>query len=65
MKKNVMTNEIARIGDFILFYLFIVILNELRVKCVIGFCKFVRISKGPMGMVDMDHYYFFNVRRIG
>jgi len=49
----------------ILFYLFIVILNELRVKCVIVFCKFVRISKGPMGMVDMDHYYFFNVRRIG
>jgi hypothetical protein len=32
----------------ILFYfiLFIVILNELRVKCVIGFCKFVRIFEG-------------------
>jgi hypothetical protein len=51
-----MTNEIARIGD--LNYLFIVILNELRVKCVIGSSKFVRIFKGPMGMVDMDHYYF-------
>jgi hypothetical protein len=49
----------------ILFYLFIVILNELRVKCVIeGFVSLRKNFKGPMGMVGVDHYYYFNVRRI-
>jgi hypothetical protein len=42
-RQNVTANEIAGFGG--LNYYFLVILSELAIKCVIGFGKFVRISK--------------------
>ncbi len=46
VKKLVMANEIARLGGLILFYfLNLVILNELIVKYIIGFGRFMRILK--------------------
>jgi hypothetical protein len=37
--------------------IFIVILNELTLKCAIGFARFVKILKNQlMEMVDRDHF---------
>ncbi len=40
--KNIMVNDIVGFGGF---NYFLIILNELIVKCVIGFGRFVRVLK--------------------
>ncbi len=36
---------------------FIVTLSELRVKCVIRFGMFFKNIRGPMEMLERDHYF--------
>jgi len=38
-------------------FFFLVILSELRVKCVIKFGRFVRSFRGLMQIIERDHYF--------
>jgi hypothetical protein len=40
-------------------FVFLVILSELIVKCILGFGSFVRILGGPTEMVERAHYFHY------
>jgi len=45
-----MANEIAE-------FPLLVIFNELIIKCMIGFARFVRVSQDQMQIIEKDHYF--------
>jgi hypothetical protein len=56
-------NEIATFWGLIIYlfiYLFSFSVSELTIKCVIGLGRFAKNFKGPMEMVERDHYSMFS-----
>jgi len=51
-----MANGIAGFGG--LNFFFIIILNELTIKCVIRFGRFCKKSRGPMELAERDCYFY-------
>ncbi len=68
-KTNVMANEIENFGDLEKIYLiifliiYIIVLSELTVKCVIGFIVCENIRE-PMEMLERDHYSQYSAEQV-